>query len=156
MRIYYPLFSLVSTVIHRSNKIAIISLNSKSKDLNHSFIQKLIANMNQVNSSFLLLVEVEAQHIPCRKTIVIKILADLFLALGIVARAAPDLQLDDILLPQIIDDHIGSGLISGLCFDIIVSCAVDNRLQIQQELLSSVLLFETGPSADRRPVYMSQ
>ena len=99
--------------------------------------------MYRVNARLLVFVEIETQHITCRKAEIIKILTDLFLSFGIIARPAPYLQFYNILLPQIIDNNVRSGLISGLGFNIIITCAINDWLQIEQELLSSFFLFES-------------
>ena len=72
----------------------------------------------------------------------IEITDKLLLAVCIIFLTVPYFQLDYILLTKIIDYNISSGLISGLCFDVVVACTVDNGLQEKQELLASVFLFE--------------
>jgi hypothetical protein len=77
-------------------------------------IQQLVPDVHQSHAHFLLLVEVEAQHVAGREVPVVQVLADLPLAVRVVARAAPDLQLDDVLLPQVVHDNVGAGLVPSL------------------------------------------
>ncbi len=98
--------------------------------------------MNLFYSLLFLLVEVKTEHIAACKTKVIKIFADLLLARIIIPFSPPDLQLNDILLTEIIHNDIRSRLISGLCFNIVVSGSVDDRFQVKQKLFSSVLFIE--------------
>ena len=88
--------------------------------------------MHLLNPNLLLLIEVETKHISGSKAKIVEIFADLLLTVCIVPRAAPYLKFDDILLSQIVDDHIGSGLIPCLCFNVVVTGSVDNRLQIKE------------------------
>lgn len=67
----------------------------------------------------------------------------MFLSFGIIAQPALYLQFYNILLPQIIDNNVRSGLISGLGFNIIITCAINDWFQIEQELFSSIFLFES-------------
>ena len=64
------------------------------------------------------------------KTEMIQVLTDLSFPFRIIAFAPPDLQFNNILISQIIYDHISTCLIPGLSFDIVISCSVDYRLKI--------------------------
>ena len=99
--------------------------------------------MNRMNSLLLLFVKIETQHIAGRQVPVIQIFAQLSLAIRIIAWFPPDLQFDNVLLSEVIDDDIRSALVTGLRFDLVVSGSIDDRFQIQQELLSPVFFTES-------------
>ena len=103
-----------------------------------SFKENLIPDPYPLHALFFVPVEIEAQHITSIQVPVIEIFSDLFLPIRVIPWPPPYLQLDDILLSQVIDYHIGSGLITGLGFDIVVPCSVNDRLQIQEKLFSAV------------------
>ena len=95
-----------------------------------------------MDSLFLFLIKIEAEHVTRGQIPVVQILTKLFLACGVVSLPPPDFQLDDILLSQVIDDHIGAGLVPGLRLDVIVAGSVDDGLQVQEELLPSVFFLK--------------
>ncbi len=65
--------------------------------------------------------------------VIVQIIRELPLAALIVLIPAPDLQLYDKLLAEVIHDDIRAPLISGLRLDVVVPSAVDDRPQIEQE-----------------------
>ena len=79
-----------------------------------SFKQNLIPDLYPLHALFFVLVEIEAQHISGIQVPVIEIFFDLFLPIRVIPWPPPYLQLNDVLLSQVIDYHIGSGLIAGL------------------------------------------
>lgn len=79
-----------------------------------------------MHTALLIFVEIKTEQITFINMIIVQIFGQLFLALLIVFIAVPDFHLDDILLSEIVNDHICTSLVTGLCFDIIVSYAVDN------------------------------
>lgn len=68
--------------------------------------------------------------------IVVQILGQLLFSLRIILITVPDFQLDDVLISKIINDYICTSLVTGLCFDIIVACVVDNWSDIKKKQLS--------------------
>ena len=101
-----------------------------------------ISDFHIFDTLFFFFVEIERQHIAGFQTETFQILAKLLFAFFIVGRAVPDFQLDDKLFAEIIDDYIGTKLVSRLSFNVEIAGAVDDRLEIKQELFSPVLLFE--------------
>ena len=89
--------------------------------------------MNLLYSRFFSLIEIEAQHISRSQAVIIKIFGDLLLPLCVISLAVPDLELYDILTAQVIDNDICALLVSGLSLNIIIACAVDNGLQIENK-----------------------
>ena len=89
--------------------------------LQRCFEKRLPADLNFFDTLFLLLVEVEAEHIPGLQIEVVKVLADLLFALCVVASTVPDLQFKNETFAEIIDDNIHARLISGLRFDAVIS-----------------------------------
>lgn len=103
------------------------------KLLNSSLKENFFSELNPLDAGFFFLVEVETEHISRVQAEVIQIFADLFFTGFMVTLSMSDFQLDDVLLSEIIDDHIGAGLVSGLGFNVIIPCPVDDRPQIQKE-----------------------
>ena len=93
-------------------------------------IQQLVPDVHRSHAHFLLLVEVEAQHVARRQSEVVQILPDLFFAVFIIARTAPDLELNDILLPQLVDDDVCPLLVPGLRLDIVIAGTIDDRPKV--------------------------
>ena len=87
--------------------------------LHGSFKQDFISDLHPFYTLYLVLIEVEAQHISGVQIPVIQVFADLLFSRSVISLAPPDLQFNNVLLSQIIDNHIGSCLIPGLRFDII-------------------------------------
>ena len=65
-----------------------------------TLVQRLAADAYALNANGLFHVEIEAKHISRIKPEAVKISDKLLLALGIIALAPPDLDLDDISLPR--------------------------------------------------------
>ena len=90
----------------------------------------------------LVLVEAEAEHKARLQMVVVEILAELLLATLVVSVAPPYLQLHDILLAEIVDDHIRSGQVAHLRLTIVVADAIDDRTEVSEEYLAAVVLHE--------------
>ena len=124
-----------------------------------SLKEPFISNRNHLDARRFVLIKIKTQHVTHCQPEVVQILADLFLALGMIPRAMPDFQFDNNLLTEIIDNDICSGLISCLRFNIIVASPVNDWFQVQQEQLSSVFfrsmekgrIFAGRMSPARRP-----
>ena len=95
--------------------------------LHHSFNHCFSIHLDGFHTRFLTFVEVETEQIAFLKVIIVQIFSNLFFSLCVIFLATPDFQLYDILFSQIVYDHIGSFLVTSLCFNIIVACAIDNR-----------------------------
>lgn len=86
-----------------------------------------------MHTALLIFIEIKTEQVAFINMIIVKIFGQLFLALRIVFVAVPDFHLDDILFSKIVNDHIGTSLVAGLCFDIIVSCSVYDWSEIQKK-----------------------
>lgn len=67
---------------------------------------------------------------------------DLFLSVRVISWSTPYFQFDYILLTQIIHDHICTGLVSRLCFNIVIPGTIEDRFEIKKELFPAILLFK--------------
>ena len=114
----------------------------KNHPSHHRFNHCFSIHLNGFHARFLIFVEVETEQIAFLKVIVIQIFSNLFFSLCVIFLATPDFQLYDILFPQIVYNDIGSFLITSLCFNIVVTCTIDNGAKIQQEQFSAIFFLE--------------
>ena len=70
--------------------------------------------------------------------VIIQIAKKLFFATGVIFFSMPDLHFNDILFSKIINDQICSPHTSGSRFDIVVSCSIDQRPDIQKKQFSAI------------------
>ena len=126
-------FSLKSNAVAVGNVSSVIDNFSNSNPLHHRFNHCFSIHLNGFHARFLIFVEVETEQIAFLKVIVIQIFRNLFFSLCVIFLATPDFQLYDILLSQIVYNHISSLLVTRLCFNVIVTCTIDNWSQVQQE-----------------------
>ena len=74
---------------------------------------------------------------------VIQIFADLFLSVLIISFPPPYLKLYDILLTEVVHNHIHSCLVTGFGLYIVIAGSVNNELKIEKKQFPPVLFFES-------------
>ena len=121
-----------AAVIKLTTAAALLYIELKSDD---SFHNHSAVKLDGMHTTLLIFVEIKTEQVSFINMIIVQILGQLFLALRIVFVAVPDFHLDDILFSEIVNDHISTPLITGLRFDIIVSCSVDNWSQIKAGII---------------------
>ena len=115
----------------------------KDRPLSHHRLHDfLLSNRNGLHPNLLLPIKIEAKHIPLLLPEILQILHKLPFPSLIVLVPTPDLHLHHELLAPIIHHHIRPPRIPGLGFQVIISCAVNNGLQVQQEELQPILFDE--------------
>ena len=108
--------------------------------LYHRLGNRLVADLHGFRARCFILVKTEAHEIAFRFVEIVQVFRDLLFASFVVRIAAPDFELDDVLLPKVVDDDVGAGLVAGLGFDIVVADAVDDGFEVEQEQFSSHFL----------------
>ena len=88
------------------------------------------------------LVEAKTEEIAFLQVEIFEIAAELFLSTLIVCVTSPYLQFDDVLFTEIVDDYIHSVMVTCLFFDMVAANAVDDRTQVGEEHLASIVLNE--------------
>ena len=111
--------------------IRIHDFHDNSNPSHHRFNHHFPIQGNGLHTRFLILIEVETEQIAFLKVIIVQIFRNLLFTLRVVFLSTPDFQLYDILFPKIVYNHIGSLLITSLCFNVVVACTINNRAKIQ-------------------------
>lgn len=108
----------------------------------HSFRNLFSSDENIMDANLLVTVEVKAEQISLVDVIIVKISQQLLFPAFIVFFSMPDFHFDDILFPAIINDDIRSSQIPCSGLDIVISDSVDDRFEIEQEILPPLFFQE--------------
>lgn len=87
-------------------------------ELYNSLNYRSAVQFDGVHTALLIFVEIEAKQIAFINMIIVQIFGQLLFSLRVIFIAVPDFQFNDILFSQIVNDHISTSLVTGLCFDI--------------------------------------
>ena len=126
----WPLKKIAVTVVNIITAAALFDIELKSDD---SFHNCSVVQFDGMHTALLIFVEIETEQISLVDVVIVQILRQLLLTLCIVFITVPDFQFNDVLLSKIVNDHIRTSLITGLCLNIVVSRAVYDWSQIKQE-----------------------
>ena len=72
--------------------------------------------------------------------VIVEVFDQLLFSAFVVGFPAPYLHFDDVLMPEVIDNHVGAQVVAGTGFDIIIPDAVDDRLDVKHEVLAAFFL----------------
>ena len=110
--------------------------------LYYRFDKHFVTHHDLVNTWLFVLVEAEADHVSFLEVVIVEVFGQLLLSSLVVRLSSPDLEFDNVLLPEIVDDNVRSGQVACLCLTVIIAYAVDDRAKVGEENLSTIVLHE--------------